>query len=1334
MTKESRWRKILWLEHLIWVLSTWAALLIVLGVLAVGSGLANPLIRRILVHRIEVLTGTRVEIRTVSMGWFSLNATINGLVIHGKEPADTEPLLSVEQARVGLRIDSFWGRRVGLNDLVLDQPRLHIRVEKNGANSLPTPKRADTKEPGLQKLVDLRVHRLEIKNGWVLYNSVKSLVAMQGGDFELRIDLHETAGGPLYVGTLNWESIELARRRDVPVPANLSAKFSLGREGFWIDQSVLDVGRSHVDMQVGTKDLAAPQWTYKYRAWLDLLDIREAFRTPEVPLGRIDVRGEGTIENGAILGKGSYVADNVTLSFEDFHSANLTSRSTYTLEPKGVVLPDFAAYVAGGSVKGRITMAFDGLRFRAETRLANIRLSAVSPAIDHKGFPVDTLHWDSTISADTVETWRENFLDFEITAKMHWEEPEEAAAGHIPVSGDWVLRYRYEPDILEIKQGEFETPTSRGSFTGRLAPTGTALDARLDIGSLLAWNDFIHAIAGDNPGSQEAAIRMDGTVSWAGKITGPSAGPQFEGHFRGEHVRYGKVRLDGIDGELTYSPTQLEIARAHAVRGEMKVDVDGRLDLTDWEFRPDSRWTGELNLEGVPIEAMQELTGQDYPIKGLVTGQFHGRGTRAEPMLTGLLDVADAEAYTVPFNRLRGQLTATKDEVRLANAELRFFAPGTEKSGGAGIVTGTVGYRFSDGYLSADLVGASLPLANFQRIRAANLPLDGQLSFRLKSSGPPLHPQAEGTFRVVDLRVGNEVIGSFGGDLHADGQTAQLKLTSAMSEGAVVGGITLGLTDPLPIDGTVSIKNMNLEPYLLTALHLRKFNGRGSADGDISVKGELRSPESVIVDGNFTRLTLAYAGVQLENSGPIHITSSRDNLKIVSAALKGADTNAELTGSVQFTGRRTIALKLNGSVDLRLLSGYVPDIDLTGHGDINTSFEGTLDRPRIIGRVNLSNVSARSPDFPTGLSNLMGDLVFDANRLFFDNLTGEAGGGILSLSGSVNYSDTPLRYDISAKTDRVRVRYPEGMSWLAAGSLRLTGTMDGGLLTGKVQIQRVTLSEGLESAGVLVSSSSSTGATSSSFLRNLQFDVEATSTPDARMEWPGAHLEAEANLRVRGNAENPILLGHIHVLSGELNFHGNKYRVARGDLNFANPFRVDPVINVEASTTVQQYEITLNFTGQASKMSVSYRSDPPLPPNDIITLLTVGQPGQESVLRTGGVTQTGGFTGASALLSEAVSSQLGGRVERLFGITHFRVDPGLTSVGTNGSGQNAAARVTVEQQVTPSLTVTYISNVSSTQQQVIQVEYNVTRSISVVALRDQNGTFGIDIKFKKRLP
>jgi len=671
--------------------------------------------------------------------------------------------------------------------------------------------------------------------------------------------------------------------------------------------------------------------------------------------------------------------------------------------------------------------------------------------------------------------------------------------------------------------------------------------------------------------------------------------------------------------------------------------------------------------------------------------------------------------------------------VRISDAELRFFPPGKESGRGAGIITGSAGYRYQDQAISAELVGAALPLENFEKLQSTRFPVGGQVSFRLRANGPLRAPQGEGSLRVVDLRVGQVVVGSFDGKLTSDGRMAHLELGSAMTTGEISGGYTLGLADPYPLSGKVSIRNIDLDPFLLTAFHLKEFSGHANADGDISINGSLKQPENTIVDANLSRLAMNYANVKLENTSPVHFRSTKNSLEIDPVTLRGADTNLQIAGSVQFAGRRAVGLRLNGALDLRLLSGFVPDLDARGPAQINASFEGTLDRPRITGRVHIENAFARAKDFPTGLSGITGDVVFDATRLYLENMSAESGGGTLHLSGSVNYSETPLRYDINVRTDRVRIRYPEGMSWLVGGSLRLTGTPTAGLLSGRVIIERVTLTQGIEVASLLVSAKEgiTSPTTSSPYLRNLQFDIEALSAPDARMEWPGAQLQADANLRVRGTWEHPILLGHIHILSGDLYFAGNRYRVTRGDLNFSNPFRLDPILNVEASTTIQQYEITLNFNGPASKLTLAYRSDPPLPANDIVTLLALGQTSSEATARSGGTSQSG-TAGASAILSEAISSQLGGRLERLFGITRFRVDPGLAGVGSTGSQQSAASRITVEQQITRNLTITYVSNVSSTQQQVIQVEYNVDRNVSIVGLRDQNGTFGIDIKIKKR--
>src|SRR6266849_5367406 len=89
------------------------------GVLAVivffGSGAGNPLLSQLLVSRLERMTGGKVELRALSIRWLTMRASITGLVIHGKEPAGTEPLFTAEEVQAGLRIDSFWGRRGSLS-------------------------------------------------------------------------------------------------------------------------------------------------------------------------------------------------------------------------------------------------------------------------------------------------------------------------------------------------------------------------------------------------------------------------------------------------------------------------------------------------------------------------------------------------------------------------------------------------------------------------------------------------------------------------------------------------------------------------------------------------------------------------------------------------------------------------------------------------------------------------------------------------------------------------------------------------------------------------------------------------------------------------------------------------------------------------------------------------------------------------------------------------------------------------------------------------------------------------------------------------------------------
>src|SRR5260370_14432118 len=121
MTQETRRRKWRWLRHVAWVLAAKAflILLILCGVaIFLGSGAGNPLIHRYIVRTLEKKTGGQVALRAISIRWLSLEITLKGLVIHGREPAGTEPLFAADEVQAGFCIHSFCGHTGSPYDLL----------------------------------------------------------------------------------------------------------------------------------------------------------------------------------------------------------------------------------------------------------------------------------------------------------------------------------------------------------------------------------------------------------------------------------------------------------------------------------------------------------------------------------------------------------------------------------------------------------------------------------------------------------------------------------------------------------------------------------------------------------------------------------------------------------------------------------------------------------------------------------------------------------------------------------------------------------------------------------------------------------------------------------------------------------------------------------------------------------------------------------------------------------------------------------------------------------------------------------------------------------------
>jgi translocation and assembly module TamB len=74
-----------------------------------------------------------------------------------------------------------------------------------------------------------------------------------------------------------------------------------------------------------------------------------------------------------------------------------------------------------------------------------------------------------------------------------------------------------------------------------------------------------------------------------------------------------------------------------------------------------------------------------------------------------------------------------------------------------------------------------------------------------------------------------------------------------------------------------------------------------------------------------------------------------------------------------------------------------------------------------------------------------------------------------------------------------------------------------------------------------------------------------------------------------------------------------------------------------------------------------------------------------------------------------------------------KIDPAF--VGTLG---NSSARITIQEQISKQITATFATNVNSTAQQLIQVQYDLTYTSSIVVTRDENGVFSVVYKLRRR--
>ncbi len=875
---------------------------------------------------------------------------------------------------------------------------------------------------------------------------------------------------------------------------------------------------------------------------------------------------------------------------------------------------------------------------------------------------------------------------------------------------------------LRIQEGEFHTPASTLSGKGMLGSQQAALTITLATSNFEEWRPLARFFA--RP-TERIPLVLRSEATFSGTIRGPVLRPEIRGRVSMGPFDYHDWSWDSLAASILATPDLLEITSGRVLGGDSAVTAAGYVTLEDWRVLRDGPARLALSLRRTPLEGLKAALGVENDFGGVATGQLQLEGSLLRLAGAGDIYVAPGIFAGEPFDSLSARLRVSESVWHIEDLEL---------TKGRGHLSGKASVDPSRRFVSIQLQGAGFALAEFKHLESfraggSESQLEGSASFDLQGEGTPEDGRLHATWAIRDIRVSRSAIVDLQGRVDWQGQQMQLE-GEARGPGGALSFAGVARTEGVwNLELRGQYKGLRVDPWIRLA-RKEEFSAQVVATGVLNVRGPLKKPEELEVRSQAQSLEVSFPDLTWKNENPVSLRYANGALVADRFRMRGPSTDLEVEGSARFKEPTSLSIVARGEADATLLSLIDPALQASGRSELRVRVSGSPAEPLLNGVMSIRDVNLGYREFPFRVTGLNGEIALEGERATVRSLQGTSGGGRVVLSGFVTFAGTP-RYDARAELLSVRASYPTDFTSVLDGNLRVMGTPDRAQINGELIVRQLFTSENLTllsrmgEVGRLASEAPPGIATP--LASRTRLNIQVRSAPAVRLETRDLRLVADMDLRVQGTLANPVEVGTIHLLSGEAVFRGNRYRIIRGDISMTNPLRTQRFLDLEAQTRVQQYDLTVNLSGPFDRLKVAYRSDPPLSAADTLSLLAFGYARQQEVMSTS-ATQPLPTVGASALLSEALSSQVSGRIQQLFGVSRIRIDPNVGGFSTATGG----ARVTVEQQVTGDLTLTYVTTTASSEQRIIQFEWVLSDRVSLIGARDRNGILGMELKFRQR--
>jgi translocation and assembly module TamB len=1300
------WRKIVG-----WTLAS-VFVLIVIGAVAGyfylrSSGFQEFAMRKIIAQADESIGG-RTEIRAFDFDLSTLTAHLYGVVIRGTETPASPPLLEVDKLTVWLKTKSILRRQISLSELLIEHPVIRLQVDRAGNTNIPqTPRQNSSSHTSV---FDLAVGHLGISRGEIDYDDRKT--PLEADLRNLKTDIGFESLATRYRGSISYESGHLQYGPYAPLTHSFNAKFTATPSLFRLDSAVITVASSAIKIAGDVTSYQAPTAQGSYEVHLHSQDAAELVPTIS-PTGDIALTGTFRYQSAddqpflkGIRSNGELDSAVLTAMVSNGRLEIKHVRGQYQIADGSLHVSGIEAETLGGRISANLDVDhLEGIpasRVRAAWRGVSLR-SAQNTFLRSELKPVAI---SGLLDGKADASWIGSVAQVRARVDAVIRDAPERNAAHpsardIPVNGAIHAIYDGPTNALTLHQTSLQIPAASLAAEGQVSKH-SRLDLQASSSDLHQLVDLISAIhpmpAGVPP--------ISGSATMNATVQGSMQQAQIAARLSARNLQVQGSDWKNADLSLQADSSRIAVSNGtltNAHRGQ--ASFDATVGLRNWSYISSSPIHAHLSIRQMQVADIQHLANVQYPISGELSAKMTLNGSQLNPSGSGSLEISNARAYDEPLKTLTLSFHGDVGSI------VSDFHVGAD----AGSVDANLSYAPATKAYRASLSAPTIVLQKLRAVQQKNLGVQGTVTISANGAGTLDNPQLTASIQVPRLQVQQKSIAGVKADIQVANNQANLFIDSQVAQASVHARGRFALSGDYQTDASIDTSAIPLEVLLATFSNSVPEGFSGQTEFHATLKGPLKDTNQLEAHLVIPTLTARYQSLQIGAAGPIRADYSHSVITIQPAEIRGTGTSLRVQGTIPIDGKSAPNLTAQGSVDVHTFRIFAPDLRSSGTIALDIHAGGSAASPQVAGQVRLQDIVFATDAAPLGIDKLNGTLNLDNEHVRISNLTGQVGGGQISVGGSITYRPTQ-QFDIALTANSVRLRYPDGLRSVLEGNLNWVGTMNASTLQGRVLVDALSFTPDFDLATFGDQfSSNAVGPAVPGFADTVSLQVALQSKENLSATSSQISLEGSAALNVTGTGANPVITGRADLTAGELFYRNVRYQLQRGIITMADPNETRPILDVSVTTTVEQYNLTLNLRGPFDTLTTSYSSDPPLATADVINLIARGKTSSELAASSQSTD--------SMIASQAVS-QVSGSLQKLAGISSLQIDPSL-----GGSNQNPGTRVAAQQRVSKNFLFTFSTDLSQPGEEIVEGDYQINKRWSVSVARDQLGGVSVDGRF-----